>query len=82
MNPDTTYTRTLKRALEAAGSEERLAQQQLRTSPEVVRKWLSGELQPPSKAYLAAVEIARPRLLSRCRSPHPGRAKPTPHQAF
>jgi ribosome-binding protein aMBF1 (putative translation factor) len=58
LNPDTTYIRTLKRAIEAIGSEAKLAEQ-LRTSPDVLRKWLSGELQPPSKAYLAALEIAR-----------------------
>ena len=56
MNPDTTYTRTLRRAIDAAGSEAKLAER-LRTSTEVLRKWLSGELQPPSKVYLAALEI-------------------------
>lgn len=58
MNPDTTYTITLRRALEAAGSEAKLAEQ-LRTSPDVLQKWLSGELQPPRNAYRAAVEIVR-----------------------
>lgn len=56
MNPDTTYTRTLRRAIQAAGGEAKLAEQ-LRTSTEVLRKWLSGELQPPSKVYLAALDI-------------------------
>jgi ribosome-binding protein aMBF1 (putative translation factor) len=56
MNPDTTYTQTLLRAMQAVGSEAKLAEA-LRTSPEVLRKWLSGELQPPSKVYLAALDI-------------------------
>ena len=56
MNPDTTYTRTLRRAIEVAGSEAKLAAA-LRTSNEVLRKWLSGELKPPSKIYFAALEI-------------------------
>lgn len=58
MNPDTTYTRTLRRALEAAGSEAKLAEQ-LHTSADVLHKWLSGELQPPNNVYRAAVEIVR-----------------------
>jgi len=58
LNPDTTYTRTLRRALEAAGSEAKLAEQ-LSTSPDVLNKWLSGELQPPDNVYRAAVEIVR-----------------------
>jgi ribosome-binding protein aMBF1 (putative translation factor) len=58
MNPDTTYTRTLRRAIEALGSAAKLAEA-LRTSPDVLQKWLSGELQPPSKVYLAALEITR-----------------------
>ena len=56
MNPDTTYTRTLRRAIQVAGSEAKLAEQ-LRTSTEVLRKWVSGELQPPSKVYLAALDL-------------------------
>lgn len=57
MNPDTTYTRTLGRALKALGSEDKLAEA-LRTSPDVLRKWMAGELQPPSKVYFAALDIA------------------------
>jgi hypothetical protein len=56
MNPDTTYTRMLRRAIEIIGSEAKLAEQ-LRTSPEVLSKWLSGELQPSTKAHLAAIAI-------------------------
>jgi DNA-binding transcriptional regulator YdaS (Cro superfamily) len=57
MSPDTTYTRILFRALKAVGSEAKLAEM-LRTSPEILRKWVSGELQPPSKVYFAALDIA------------------------
>jgi DNA-binding transcriptional regulator YdaS (Cro superfamily) len=57
MNPDTTYTRTLLRALKAIGSETKLAEM-LRTSPEILCKWISGELQPPSKVYFTALDIA------------------------
>jgi DNA-binding transcriptional regulator YdaS (Cro superfamily) len=58
MNPDTTYTRTLKRAIEMAGGEAKLAER-LGTSPDVLRKWISGELRPPSKVYFAALEIVQ-----------------------
>lgn len=58
MNSDTTYTRTLRRALQAAGSEEKLAEH-LRTPLELLHKWLSGELQPPSDVYRAAFDIVR-----------------------
>jgi DNA-binding transcriptional regulator YiaG len=56
MNPDTTYTRTLRKAIAVAGSEAKLAEV-LHTSKEVLRKWLSGELQPPSKVYFAALDM-------------------------
>jgi DNA-binding transcriptional regulator YdaS (Cro superfamily) len=58
MNPDNTYTQTLRRAIEAVGSEAKLAEA-LHTSPDVLQKWLSGELQTPSKVYLAALKITR-----------------------
>jgi DNA-binding transcriptional regulator YdaS (Cro superfamily) len=57
MSPDTTHTRTLLRALKAVGSEAKLAEE-LRTSPELLRKWMSGELKLPTKVYFAALEIA------------------------
>jgi hypothetical protein len=56
VNPDTTYTRLLRRAVAAAGNESKLAAE-LRTSPEVLGRWLAGEIQPPSHAYLRAIEI-------------------------
>jgi hypothetical protein len=57
MNPDTTYTRTLLRALKVLGSEAKLAEA-LRTSPELLRRWISGELKPPTKVYFNALDIA------------------------
>jgi DNA-binding transcriptional regulator YiaG len=68
MNPDTTYTRTLKRAIEMAGGEAKLAEK-LGTSLEVLRKWLSGELKPPSKVYLAALEIVQVSITQRMPKP-------------
>lgn len=50
------YARTLRRAIEIAGGERELAAL-LRTSPELLAKWLAGELAPPIKAYLAALEL-------------------------
>lgn len=66
MNPDTTYTRTLKRAIEVAGDEAKLAER-LRTSPDVLRKWLSGELKPPTKVYFAALNIVQTSITQRLR---------------
>ena len=57
MNPDTTYTRTLLKALKVLGNEVQLAEA-LRTSPDILRKWISGELRPPSKVYFVALAIA------------------------
>lgn len=53
---DNRYVRTLKRAVEIAGSEEQLAEL-LRTTPEVLSLWLSGKIAPPLKKYLAALEL-------------------------
>lgn len=55
MDPDMTYSRGLQRALNAMG-ETRLAEE-LHTSPEVLRKWLSGELTPPNYIQLAVLNI-------------------------
>jgi hypothetical protein len=66
MNPDTTYTRTLKRAIEVAGDEAKLAER-LRTSPDVLRKWLLGELKPPTKIYFAALNIVQTSITQRLR---------------
>jgi DNA-binding transcriptional regulator YdaS (Cro superfamily) len=66
MNPDTTYTRTLKRAIEVAGDEAKLAER-LRTSPDVLRKWVMGELKPPTKIYFAALNIVQTSITQRLR---------------
>jgi hypothetical protein len=55
---DDGYLRTLRRAAEAAGNEERLAEK-LKTSPELLRRWMTGELQPPPRVMLAAVQIVQ-----------------------
>jgi len=54
---DTTHTRTLLRALKAVGSEIKLAEE-LRTTPELLGRWMRGELRMPTKVYFAALEIA------------------------
>jgi len=54
--PENRYVRTLRRAVELAGGEDELAAV-LRTSPEVLRLWLAGEIAPPLKKYLAALEL-------------------------
>ena len=56
------YVRTLERARKLAGGDDELAAA-LRTSSEVLSKWLSGELPPPMKAYMTTVE-----LVARCSS--------------
>ena len=48
--------RTLQRAVDIAGGDEELAKL-LRTSPEVLSKWLSGEMAPPSRINLAAIDV-------------------------
>lgn len=63
MAADDTYTRTLRRAMELAGGEAALVEA-LRTSPEVLAKWLSGELQPPHRVYFAALDIVTKRRLT------------------
>ena len=50
------YVRTLQQAVQIAGGLEKLAEL-LRTSPEILAKWLSGEIAPSIKPYLAAVEM-------------------------
>ena len=53
---DTRYARTLQRAIQIVGGEQELATL-LRTSPDVLAKWLSGVVAPPIKAYLAALQL-------------------------
>lgn len=58
------YTRTLHRAMELVGGKEQLASA-LHTSPEVLSEWLSGQLAPPIKAYIAALQLAMPSITQR-----------------
>jgi hypothetical protein len=50
------YVRPLQRATQVAGGEEQLAAA-LSTSTEALSKWLSGELPPPMKTYMAALNL-------------------------
>lgn len=52
----TVYRRTLARAVEIAGSEEKLARF-LRLPVGDLQKWRRGESDPPSQVFLALVDI-------------------------
>ena len=52
----TVYRRTLARAVEIAGGDEKLAQF-LRLPIADLRSWARGEADPPSKVFLALVDI-------------------------
>ena len=52
----TVYRRTLARAVEIAGSQEKLARF-LRLPVGDVQKWGRGEADPPSQVFLALVDI-------------------------
>jgi len=56
MGKDTASIRTLRRALAAIGSEERLAAE-LNCSLRDLVSWLSGEKPAPSPAFIAALDI-------------------------
>jgi transcriptional regulator with XRE-family HTH domain len=56
MNPDSTQTRMLRRAIRVAGTHAKLAEE-LGASPEMLAKWLAGELEPPGRVYLKALEM-------------------------
>jgi transcriptional regulator with XRE-family HTH domain len=59
------YLRPLEQARRVAGGDEQLAAA-LRTSPESLSKWLSGESSPPMKTYMAAIHlVGRSSLKSR-----------------
>jgi len=76
--------RTLQRALEIVGDEQRLSRE-LRVPMEELRAWLAGRDMPPTAVFLSAVDIveahaeiyARPRFVERRRHPRPG-AAPSP----
>jgi hypothetical protein len=59
------YVRPLEHARRVAGGDEQLAAA-LRTSPESLSRWLSGESSPPMKTYMAAIHlVGRSSLKSR-----------------
>ena len=53
---DNSITRTLARALRTLGSLERLAEH-LEVSPELLQEWLDGRRQPPTRAYMRALDL-------------------------
>lgn len=56
MTADTTYTRTLRRALEALGSAAELAAALGATVAEV-EAWAAGRADPPPGVFLKAIDI-------------------------
>jgi len=56
MGSDTPQTRTLRRALEIAGSAEALAAM-LHCDARSLLTWLAGEQATPSQVYLKALDI-------------------------
>lgn len=59
----TVYRRTLGRAIEVAGSEERLAKF-LNLPLEDIRKWATGETDPPCHVFLALTDIVAANFLT------------------
>jgi hypothetical protein len=53
---DTVYMRTTRKALEAAGGVEPLAQTLSRPATEI-QDWLNGRVVPPDKAFLELLEV-------------------------
>lgn len=53
---DTIYMRTTRKALEAAGGTESLAQALSRPVAEI-QDWLNGRVVPPDRAFLELLEI-------------------------
>jgi hypothetical protein len=49
-------TRTLARALRSVGSLERLAEH-LDVSPQLLQEWLDGTREPPTRAYMRALDL-------------------------
>jgi len=56
VSEENVYTRTTRKALEAAGGAEALAQQLARPVDEI-RDWLAGRAVPPDRAFLDLLEI-------------------------
>ena len=53
---ETVYTRTTRKALEATGGEQQLAERLRRTLDEI-NDWLAGRQVPPDTAFLEMLEI-------------------------
>jgi DNA-binding transcriptional regulator YiaG len=53
---DTTYTRTMRRAVEAVGDIERLASE-LGASVSEIEAWIAGHAAPPPGVFLRAIDI-------------------------
>ena len=53
---DNRYVPTLERAVELAGGQQKLAEI-LHTCPELLGKWLLGQIHPPVNKYLAALQL-------------------------
>ena len=59
------YVRPLEKAMRVAGGDEKLAEV-LRISTDTLSRWLSGEVSPPMKSYMAAIHlVGRSSLKSR-----------------
>ena len=56
MGKDTAQTRTLRRAVEALGSPEELAET-LGVPPESLAAWLAGDETLPNEVYLRALDV-------------------------
>jgi DNA-binding transcriptional regulator YdaS (Cro superfamily) len=75
----TVYTRTVERAIQVAGSGQKLAQF-LGYPPAEVLRWSSGEASPPAEVFLVLVDIVAanqlaPAALKNLRQ-RPGRQTP------
>lgn len=57
------YRRTLARAIEVAGGQEKLASF-LGSSPTELKKWASGETNPPMPIFLAMVDVVAANALT------------------
>lgn len=56
------YVRPLQNAMRMAGGDEQLAAA-LRTSTEALSRWLSGEVPPPMRTYMVALNLVGRRRL-------------------
>jgi hypothetical protein len=56
LNPESPAARTLQRALESVGSQERLATV-LAVDQEQLARWMSGAASPPHEIFLRALDL-------------------------